>query len=113
MAKSKKKKPGPSVSTKKIRIQVLLDEYVLEKVDEYAAKYKQSRSYFCARAIEDNVTVDAYLHDLTLSPIMKPVVAICRKLYGEKNKTKRKEYMAILDHMTRENIDEMDVFPKE
>ena len=92
---------------KKIRVQVILDEDIVEKVDHYAAQYNQSRSYFCACAIEDNVTEGAAIHNLANSMMMRPIAKICNLLYGEQNEKKRKEYMELLDQMTRKNIDEL------
>jgi metal-responsive CopG/Arc/MetJ family transcriptional regulator len=107
MAKTGKNMPRPKATGTKIRVQVVLEKDIVEKVDHYAERFGMSRSYFCAQAIAENVGEDAWMHNIVLSPVMKPVMALCRKLVGEKNKKKREEYMAILDHMTRENLDEL------
>ena len=107
MAESGKNKPRPPMSKTKVRVQVVLEKKVVDKVDRYATKSNQSRSFWCAEAITSSVTEDAWQWDMVHSTMMKPLVAICRRLYGEKNNKKRKEYMEILDHMTRENLEEM------
>lgn len=92
---------------KKVKVQIVLEEDVVKKVDYYAKKYNISRSYFCAQAVVEDVTEDSLIHDMALSPMMKPAAMLLSKLYGEKNKRKREEYMKTLDYMTRNNLEEM------
>ena len=107
MAETGRNKPRPPMSKTKVRIQVVLEQDTLDKVDKYAKKYNLSRSYFCALAIQDNVTNDAYIHDLAFSRLMSPIRAFCKKLYGSRNKKRREEYMKALNFMIQENLEEL------
>ncbi len=105
------KKSAPQSKTRqiktstKIRVQVVLEGEVAEKVDELAQKYDMSRSYFCARTIEDGV--DSWVHDIVFSRLMSPLRKYCKRVYGEMSRKQRDKYLKALEFMIRENIEEL------
>jgi metal-responsive CopG/Arc/MetJ family transcriptional regulator len=99
MAQRAKKEPAGE----KVRITVVLNKKVVDEIDEYAAKFKMTRSYLSAILLEDAVMDSRWMHKVIASRVMQPVWAMLRKIHGEDQKKAKEEYERVLAEMEGEH----------
>ena len=85
--RARKEKAG-----EKVRVQVVLNQKLVDRIDDLAERMNMTRSYFTATLLEFAVGDNEWMIKLVTSELMSPLMAVVQKLGGNNEEARQKQY---------------------